>query len=551
MWAIRFTCIWMMALTVQISTASASIDSLDTGKYFQQQLADVDLQLSPQARILVADILVKRQHSLSILFEQIQAAARAGYWDSEIFFNPEAFDALLLGYVKKIIDKDSFLDLYNFVEVVYQFGKQQSEIPGASVTRVQAKKLGDELISEWYSAITNHFRVEKTKLTAAFNALPDEKRYFTVIDWPCEECLAWPNTALIDGTPSQRLGGYLRLFSELGAFPDKVTAANKVILPPFSLIDAYRKLASSLPAEDIVNAVPTLGFHDIQAIRTMRENLQHPLQLYHPDLSNLLYPHQLYAGTLAGRHDFYHLMILSFIPADQQRSFYFMYDVDQTLKKALNSQENHNENPLIHLEKEFLEGMRYLVSGEDQNLQRIYLRLTKESGPPLWLEKPHDFYSPESEDNDDDDLLDLDIPDYVGSTPSTANNYFLVTWLRAINQENDTTTDFLHLNYQLFRSYADIQKNPEERLCPIPVVTAHQQPLELAAAYLASWNASATCLIETGRHYQRGFLDATTPIVDMKAFDSLYDYLEEWTDMESLMLLMKFWRDWLQGVRSK
>ena len=567
---LRFAII-CVAVAAQLSTASITIDYHDTGQYIEQKLKETELNLSPNAKRLVADILAGRQHSLGILFEQIQAAARSSHWDSEVFSDPQVFDALLLGYLQKVIDKDTFLDLYNYAEVVYQFTVRKDDVSAAIVKRVTPEQLSDDEVSDWYKAVTEGGSyMMKPKLVQAFKSLPDDKRHFTIIEWECMDCFEKPGDDYANSTPSKQLGGYFQVLDDEAPFAGIIVGENKLILPPFALIEAYRKQTSPLPEHEIVNAIPTMGFHDMQAVRTMRGNLQHPLQLYHPELNNLLYPHKLYAGSLAGRHDFYHLMILSYIAPDQQRSFYFVHDVDQKLLEALNMTWGVNQTGFSLLEKEFRDGLRYITSGQNPHLQRIFERLVMESDRD-WLNRLSTQEKALMHNSLDDEIsdraLDLPMDDFIGA--SRMNSRFLTQqiWRDLIFPSSHTYKGFLRLNYQLFHSFADMRKALEERLNSIPVTTRIHNfgfIISIASAladacdgFLPSVDSPVTffkgtsgnCQVIENEEYWRELFDESAEHYLEDSLDNSAEERRGAIDLESLMLLVKFWNDWLQGIR--
>ena len=310
-------------LAMESSTKSLSLNVDDR---VENALASVDMAISEKDKPLIAS-LYKREQTLTGILELLLEAAELEQWDDPLFSSRHAYDALLLGYLNKTLDKSRFIDLYDYVQLVHQKNNYRQGGADVKLERVKLNRFTQSELSQWRKTMKDKFDDDlEFSLKDAFESIPENQRYFNF--------LTLPDGSYVSSDEPQehreRLGGYFRTVAAVSPLSFVVDdVKHQMIFPPYAFVEAFRKQVSILSPGEIATAIPSLGYHDQHAIRAMRGRLEHPVQLFHPDLDNLTEPHQLYAGTLAGRHDFYHLMVLAFIPPRHQQSFYFLYDIDQ------------------------------------------------------------------------------------------------------------------------------------------------------------------------------------------------------------------------------
>ena len=109
-------------------------------------------------------------------------------------------------------------------------------------------------------------------------------------------------------------------------------------------------------------ALPALGLMTRLDVRVQRGHNMHPTQLYHPATTNLLFPHALYAGTMAGRHDMYHLVVLGFWPVRDKKIMHYMHDSLDHLHRTMLNASKQSRPVLDDLEAEFKTGLHKLIN---------------------------------------------------------------------------------------------------------------------------------------------------------------------------------------------
>ncbi|WP_153767290.1 hypothetical protein [Endozoicomonas sp. OPT23] len=540
-------------------------------------VAEAELQLSVRIRLHLEEILQNNYHALYSQFDLILNAVSSENWQDPVFAEPMSFDALLVAYIEKKIAKEYFLDLYGFVEMVYD-QRPGGYLNGTVIERFRPDSSSDKRIRHWKKRVNDDYSGVKPKyLRKALGLTPDHQKYFTRITWSDKPYFLTEDTSFYEEKVKQekRLKfdyRYLRVLSREAPIAGVIEEdRSSMVFSPFGLMDSYRRVASTLPENERVSIVPTLGAHGMSDVRVMRGNLQHPLQLFHPLANNLLTPHELFSGTLAGRHDYFHIMILSFMPAGIQQAFYKVHDIDQELVAAVNPAGTPASLAvnLAQYDPAFLRGMK-LISGQhaddDVELTKIFERLvTLSERDGLFANglQSHTEYHNSSDDEISDRALDLPFDDMVRRYQVGKGVDFYTRYKDIIFPTSQTYFGYLRFNYQLYRSFRNMGQAGGDKNFH---TGANAMGLMSYLVRLANiHNASCTLPNDPGMALSEYYLaiECTNDGSDAKDFnealeDTENEFLEsqlqeksikerkEHPDAEGIIRLLRFWAEFSQ-----
>ncbi len=541
----------------------------------QSVIADSGLQLSNQAR---EHLLYQLQNRHLILREKLSALlvdAQNENWQSALFTEADAFDALLIGYIDKTLELTDFLDLYGYVEMVHD-QKPSGYLAGTVIRRIKVNSLNDKNVKVWRNKVKReYYHILRSRfMNEAFSNTKDYQRYFTVVEFP--DCKS-PCLKDLDSDDSlNKVGPHKFNYRYLAVLDKEAPIAavigdddKSMVFPPVALIDNFRRSASKTAEDDLIRIVPTLGAHNMKEVRAMRGANQHPFQLYHPAAENLLYPHNMFAGNLAGRHDFFHIMILSFMPKHLQQAFYKVHDIDMELMTALKPAYGPDSKvkSLQDFDWEFLEGMK-LVVGETGSISpkiistfellvRPEERMGLHTSPLLKSTEYHNS----ADDQASDIALDLPFPKFISRVPNLQGMEYYTTLMEIIAPTSQTYDGYLRFNYQLYRivreltsQTADQKGSESSRMMGFFSYMIHatgtpsadcQLPESTDTEVIEYFRGVKCQLPDIGEEYDDLFAEMNERYLENQLTKDSVQERKESYSMESILRLLHFWIDFV------
>ncbi|MGI9277266.1 MAG: hypothetical protein ACR2PT_20775 [Endozoicomonas sp.] len=431
--------------------------------------------------------------SLNTTAAKMSLLLESGVFDDSVFIQEEtSFNSAIKLYKYGLLTTSEFLDAYDVIQFQHMAHGIYEQLAGMTGAQLEFKKFespDDPVFIQYLTAspASDYLLENKKHIYELLTISGSMLFHYTEIKLPPAIAKALKRLKLhkksdvgnVEFLPNEAgtdtFALYLQSLIKDGiniTLIDNFNSPEKLYLPSWGLFESmqkhwanYHHLHSVEMTQTPIRPIPSLGVMTRLDVREHRGLNMHPVQLYHPQTSNLLFPHDTYAGTLAGRHDMFHLLILSFWPEKDKKVFHYAHDSLNHMLNRMYKAEAESRPVLDRLEPDFKNGLKNLLE-EWLPGKNLSVAEEQERTEPAMLRRQWDLdkiaFMVET-------VLDQNDDSYTESYTATHGRItYLSQFEAAFNIKEDISLEELvALNYYLYRTIRQFQPPRRDTIADI------------------------------------------------------------------------------------
>ena len=265
-----------------------------------------------------------------------------------------SINAAMQLYQTARVDVWTFLDIYKVIQwqhMIHGIYESEAGVMGADIQFHSGLTDDDAILAEYLDSLP----FSNASRQHVHHQLKKRNTSYDFISINITEQLADLLQDMPDSLdPKEGIGVYLHMFGDKDSMLPRFVFVKEHRLF-FLAIGLYKEVRGLLIPEGSLGFTPVPSFGTLTRIDVRKlhgQNLS-PIQLYHPATNNLLFPHGVYAGTIAGFHDIGHLTIYDTTEDQLKQCARFFHDVTEEMRQRITMRYTSALFPEFGLESEF------------------------------------------------------------------------------------------------------------------------------------------------------------------------------------------------------